>query len=145
MHNNTSELDLWAYHTIDGPWEPEDSYLASYMTFVRNDICTPTQIYESNKRKHDAMGPEEVSDGMSAEESMYNTTVLAMTPKTMEARSDSLEEAQMQAVIITTAIEAGSIEEAISHDAAMYHAPLAAMTPKTEHDTSPPSPDMESL
>lgn len=86
MHNSVWELDLWAYYTIDGPWDPEDWYLATSMTFVRNVVWTHTQIYDSNKRKHDAIGPDEdpISDGMSAVESMYNTAVLAMTPTTME-------------------------------------------------------------
>ena len=103
MHNSAWELDLWAYYTIDGPWEPHDWYLATSMTFVRNDIWTPSQIYENNKRKHDAISPEEdpISDGISAEESMYSTAVLAMTPTTMETETASPSE---QAAIYSSAV-----------------------------------------
>ena len=60
--------------------------LDTSMTFVRNVVWTHTQIYDSNERNHDAIGPDEdsISDGMSAVESMYNTAVLAMTPTTTE-------------------------------------------------------------
>ena len=120
---------------------PKIGILATSMTFVRNVVWTHTQIYDSNKRKHDAISPEDpISDGMSAEESMYNTARLAMTPTTMEPGATHPMEPTV-AAMTPTAAEEGEEEKTISHDAAMYEAAIAAMTPKTQEDTSSPSPE----
>ena len=110
------------------------------MTFVRNVVWTHTQIYDSNKRKHDAIGPDEdpSSDGMSAVESMYNTAVLAMTPTTMEPGATHPMEPTV-AAMTPAAAEEGEEQNTISHDAAMYEAAIAAMKPKKQKDTSSPS------
>ena len=115
VHNSAWELDLWAYYTIDGPWEPQDWYLATSMTFIRNQVWTSAEIYEDNKRKHGAIDPDEDPMNISPEESMYNTAVLAMTPTTMEHNTPD--------------------------QAAIYNAAVAAMPPSPAPTTTiTPSP-----
>ena len=84
MRNSAWEIDLWSQYTIEDQTEPENWHKAKTMTFVGNAIWTIAELYDNNKRKHDAMSPPEemaTSENISEAAAIYNTAVEAMTPK----------------------------------------------------------------